>query len=79
MLNLGGILMVTHIAWSQGLNLGFSAHKHMSPMYKAHVGVVSFAPGAPHDFICRPHVENHMGMTLDPTMKYIMGTWESCD
>ena len=66
-----------HIAWSQGPHLGFSAQEHMGPMWKAHVGVINFAPEAPRDSTHGPHVGNHMGPTLDPTMKYT-GTWESC-
>ena len=50
--------MVTKIAWSQGPNLGFSGYEY------------NLACGAPYDFIHGPHVENHMGPTLDPIMKY---------
>ena len=57
--------------------LGSSSHVHMGLMWKAHVGVVSFAPGAPYDPIYGPCVENHIGPTMDQTMKYT-ATWESC-
>ena len=39
----------SHIAWSQGPHLGFSAHEHVGPMWKANVGFVNFAHGARHD------------------------------